>query len=110
VQHTWRWYCCRAEVESVPLCTLSDCVCCGVCTTHDFRASYRPLADLWRFTTSTRVWDRSNSTAANGAGPSARWGHVMTSVGLDLWLHGGSTDSGEGDSRATHVVLVLLLH
>jgi hypothetical protein len=32
----------------------------------------------------------------------------MTSVGLDLWLHGGSTDSGDGDGCATHVVVLLL--
>ncbi len=171
MQHTWRWYCCRAEVESVPLCTLSDCVCCGVCTTHDFRASYRPLrrdvavlhiharmgtnrhhsgqrcwaqrkmgsrhdlrragpvvtvcavvcvrlmtgvphagrsAELWRFCTSTRVWERADSTAANGAGPSTRSGHVMTSVGLDLWVHGGQTETGEGDGCGTHVALLLL--
>jgi hypothetical protein len=65
-------------------------------------------AELWRFSTSTHVWDRANSTAANGAGPSARSGHVMTSVGLDLWVHGGSTNSGEGDACGTHIVLMLL--
>jgi len=65
-------------------------------------------AELWRFSTSTRVWERVDSTAANGAGPSARGGHVMTSVGQDLWVHGGYTDSGEGDACATHVALLLL--
>jgi hypothetical protein len=30
----------------------------------------------------------------------------MTSVGLDLWVHGGNTDSGEGDACATHVALL----
>ncbi len=65
-------------------------------------------AELWRFSTSTRGWERADSTAAaNGAGPSARVGHVMTSVGLDLWVHGGSTGSG-GDTCATHVALLLL--
>ena len=59
-------------------------------------------AEVWRFTTSTRLWERVDSTAANGAGPSARYGHVMTSVGLDLWVHGGSTDSGEGDTHVQH--------
>jgi hypothetical protein len=63
-------------------------------------------AELWRFSTSTLVWERADSTAANGAGPSARYGHVMTSVGLDLWVHGGST--GEGDECATHLALLLL--
>ena len=65
-------------------------------------------AELWWFSTSTRVWERADSTAANGAGTSARSGHVMTSVGMDLWLHGGYTGTGEGDSRATHVALLLL--
>ncbi len=65
-------------------------------------------AELWRFSTSTLVWERADSTAANGAGPSARKGHVMTSVGLDLWVHGGYTEAGEGDACATHVALLLL--
>ncbi len=65
-------------------------------------------AELWRFSTSTLVWERVESTAANGAGPSARCGHVMTSVGLDLWVHGGSTETGECDACATHVALLLL--
>ncbi len=65
-------------------------------------------AELWRFSTSTRVWERADSTEDNGAGPSARYCHVMTSVGLDLWVHGGLTDSGEGDACATHVALLLL--
>jgi N-acetylneuraminic acid mutarotase len=65
-------------------------------------------AELWRFSTSTRVWEAVDSTATNGAGPSARRGHVMTSVGLDLWLHGGDTETSEGDVCATHVALLLL--
>jgi hypothetical protein len=65
-------------------------------------------AELWRFSTSTRVWERVDITAANGAGPSARSYHVMTSVGLDLWVHGGQTNPGEGDACATHVTLLLL--
>jgi hypothetical protein len=63
--------------------------------------------ELWRFSTSTRGWERANSF---GAGPSARSGHVMTSVGLDLWVHGGYTETGEGDTCATHVALLLLPH
>ena len=63
--------------------------------------------EMWRFSTSTRVWEQVD-TAANGAGPSARSYHVMTSVGLDLWVHGGQTSSGEGDACATHVTLLLL--
>ncbi len=74
-----------------------------------------PSAELWRFSTSTRVWEAVDSTAANGSGPSGRAGHVMTSVGLDLWLHGGYHDTasgqiGEGDVCATHVALLLLSH
>jgi hypothetical protein len=32
----------------------------------------------------------------------------MTSVGLDLWVHGGLTEAGEGNTCATHVALLLL--
>jgi hypothetical protein len=63
------------------------------------------LPELWRFDTSTRGWERVDTTI-NGVAPSARAGHVMTSVGLDLWLHGGLTDSGEGDTCSFHVVLL----
>ncbi len=88
------------------LCTFSDCVCHSAvvcvrlmtCVPH---AGHSP--ELWRFSTSTRVWERVDSTAVNGAGPSARAYHVMTSVGLDLWVHGGEIQgSGEGDACATH--------
>jgi hypothetical protein len=43
VQHKWRCCCCRAETESVPLCTFSDSVWCGVCTSLDLRAACRSL-------------------------------------------------------------------
>jgi hypothetical protein len=64
-------------------------------------------ADLWRFSTSTRGWERVDNTAANGAVPSGRASHVMTSVGLDLWLHGGTGDtySGEGDTCSGRTAL-----
>ncbi len=53
--------------------------------------------EMWRFSTSTRVWEQVD-TAANGAGPSSRSDHVMTSVsGLDLWVHGGNAMSGDSD-------------
>ncbi len=87
---------------SVTVCAVV-CVKLMTCVPHAGRS-----ADLWRFSTSTRVWERVDSTAANGAGPSARHGHVMTSVGLDLWVHGGRTETGEGDSCETHVALLLL--
>jgi hypothetical protein len=51
-------------------------------------------SELWRFTTSTHGWERVNTTAVNEARPSGRTGHTMTSVGLDLWIHGGSTEAG----------------
>jgi hypothetical protein len=94
----------------VPLSTFSDCVGAVLCVrlmtcvpdAEDL------CAELWRFSTSTRVWERVDSTAANSAGPSARSGHVMTSVGLDLWVHGGEMRTGEGDACATDVALLLL--
>ena len=87
---------------SVTVCAVV-CVRLMTCVPHAGRS-----AELWRFSTSTRDWEPADSTAANGAGPSARAFHVMTSVGLDLWLHGGDTGSGEGDACATHVALLLL--
>jgi hypothetical protein len=84
-------------------------VCVVVCVRHMTSVPDLVLStELWRFSTSTHGWDRVYSTVVNGAGPSARYGHVMTSVGLDLWVHGGFTGSGEGDSCATHVTLLLL--
>ena len=63
--------------------------------------------DLWRLSLATLEWT-SIEVAPGGASPRGRVSHVMTSVGLDLWLHGGSTDSGDGDGCATHVVVLLL--
>jgi hypothetical protein len=59
--------------------------------------------DLWRFDLSTLGWELVHDTPIipNGPVPSPRYRHVMTSVGVDLWLHGGDTtdgDSGEGDT------------
>ncbi len=91
------------------LCAPSVTVCAVVCvrlmTCVPLAA---PSAELWRFSTSSRVWELVDSTAANGAGPRARRCHVMTSVGLDLWLHGGNTGTGEGETCATRVALLLL--
>jgi hypothetical protein len=53
--------------------------------------------DLWRFSTSTRVWERVDSTDVYGDSPVGRCSQVMTLVGQDLWVHGGESDSGEGD-------------
>jgi hypothetical protein len=75
--------------ERVCLLTPSVSVCAVVCVrimtcvtrTDDI------YTDMWRFSTSTHGWERMTNTF--GAGPSARYQHVMTSVGLDLWIHGG---------------------
>jgi hypothetical protein len=75
------------------------CVRLMTCVTHAVWSE-----EMWRFSTHTREWQRVD----NGAGPSARSGHVMTSVGLDLWVNGGSTRSGEGDTCVTRVPLLLL--
>ncbi len=93
------------------LCAPSVTVCAVVCVQLMTCVPHAgESAELWRFSTSSRVWELVDSTAANGAGPSARDG-VMTSVGLDLWLHGGYTGvtgTGEGDTCATRVALLLL--
>ncbi len=80
------------------------CVRLMTCVPHaDFK--FADSSELWRFSTSTRDWERVDSTETNGARPSARSSHVMTSVGMDLWVHGGSTtDSGEGVSCYTRVL------
>jgi hypothetical protein len=90
--------------------SVTVCVRLMTCVPH---AALGRSDELWRFSTSTCVWEQVDSTAANGAGPSGRGGHVMTSVGLDLWVHGGyhftgNGSTGEGDVCATHVALLLL--
>jgi hypothetical protein len=92
---------------SVTVCAVV-CVRLMTCVPHAGYFATASSTELWRFSTSSRVWELADSTAANGAGPSAREGDVMTSVGLDLWLHGGITGTGEGDTCATRVVLLLL--
>ena len=54
--------------------------------------------ELWRFSTSTHLWQRVDTIRPNEARPIARTGHTMTSVGLDLWVFGGSTPYGTGTS------------
>jgi hypothetical protein len=80
----------------VTTATAGVCVCRGVaaldvCVTHEGYSS-----ELWRFSTSTRVWDRVDTPATNR--PSARGGHTMTSVGLNLWVFGGETRGVKGGS------------
>jgi hypothetical protein len=95
--------------QRVCLVSPSVTVCAVVCVQLMTCVPHAVLsAELWWFSTSTRVWERADITVTNGTGPSARRFHVMTSVGLDLWLHGGWTGSGEGDVCATHVGLLLL--
>jgi hypothetical protein len=73
----------------------SRCVC-GVRTDCDLCVS--GFSDeLWRLSLKTLEWTRIEVTA-DRARPSARYSHVMSSVGLDLWVHGGETSSGEGDT------------
>ena len=73
---------------------------------HGGETDAGPLAtdDLWRFTTSTREWERVDTTTTNETRPSERTGHTMTSVGLDLWVHGGSTSLGLDSSTNTFII------
>jgi hypothetical protein len=71
----------------------------------------RYSTELWRFDTSTLGWEQVVNTTANGVGPSGRNSHVMTSVGLDLWMYGGYIyNYGEGDVYSTHTTPLMLLH
>jgi hypothetical protein len=95
--------------KTLSLCTTVTCV-----TVAGDSADYSD--EVWLFETSTHGWQRVDNTEGNGDGPSSRFGHVMTSVGEDLWLHGGNEVSGEdldvsseGDGSATRVPLMLLL-
>jgi hypothetical protein len=65
-----------------------------------------PSAELWRFNTNTSTYGWEEVTTVSGIAPLAKFSHVMTSVGLDLWLHGSS--GGEGDTCSVHTVLLLL--
>jgi hypothetical protein len=86
------------------------------CSGHDLCVV--PYADidsdnLWRFDTSTRGWEVVNNTVVNGAGPSGRSFHVMTTVGRDLWIHGGyvmGSDEGEGETCSSPPTLILVLY
>jgi hypothetical protein len=98
----------EGEGRSVCVTVLTTCCVVGVCADCDLclpRAGH--TNDLWRLCLTTLEWT-SIEVAPGGAGPSGRFGHVMTSVGLDLWVHGGSTEIGEGDACATHVAVLLL--
>jgi hypothetical protein len=93
--------------QRVCLFAPSVTVCAVVCVRHMTCVPEAGLStELWRFSTPTRDWERA--TVVNGAGPSGRSSHVMTSVGLDLWVHGGTTNSGQGDTSTTHMTLLPL--
>jgi hypothetical protein len=61
--------------------------------------------ELWRLSLATLEWTKIE-VPSGGVRPSARARHTMTSVGLDLWVYGGYTNSGEGDSCTTRVVRI----
>jgi hypothetical protein len=82
------------------------------CVTHvgNFVSYSGGATELWRFDTSTLGWERVVNTTANGVGPSGRNSHVMTSIGLHLWLYGGYADRvyGESDVCFAHTTWRLL--
>ncbi len=55
--------------------------------------------ELWLFSTLNGEWFRVDDTGPDGIRPSSRCRHAMAPLGVDLWVHGGSTYSGEGGSR-----------
>ena len=55
--------------------------------------------ELWVFSTTSKEWTLLSTTTGGVEGPSARFGHAMTAVGSDIYLHGGSTDFGEPRDR-----------
>jgi hypothetical protein len=78
-----------------------DVVCDTAVCVSGFFSSYAACSDeLWRLSLTTLEWTKIE-VASGGVRPSARARHTMTSVGLDLWVHGGYTNSGEGDSCTT---------
>ena len=55
--------------------------------------------ELWVFSTTSKEWTLLSTTTGGGEGPSARFGHAMTAVGSDIYLHGGDTRGIIGESR-----------
>ncbi len=76
---------------------------CFVCTDCDLGVTRADDVsdELWRLCLSTLEWTLVK-VPTGGASPSGRSNHVMTSVGLDLWVHGGNTESGEGSVPLRH--------
>ena len=84
-------------------------VCAVVCVSLDVSVSHTGGSNgLWRFSTSTRGWEQVDTPATTRMLSD----HTMTSVGLDLWVHGGikEKNSGDGDTCTTRAVLLLPLH
>jgi len=47
-------------------------------------------SDLWQFNTLVLRWIKLDAAAGvQGAGPSARFGHAMTSIGASMLIFGG---------------------
>ncbi len=89
----------RFVCDLVVVCDTTVCV-------SGLSNSYAACSDeLWRLSLATLEWTKIG-VASGGVRPSARARHTMTSVGLDLWVHGGYTNSGEGDSCTTRAALL----
>ena len=55
------------------------------------------MGDLFRFSTVSMEWTMLDAAAGvTGMSPSARNGHAMAAVGTDIYLSGGTPDSGKG--------------
>jgi hypothetical protein len=57
--------------------------------------------ELFKFSTETLAWTKLETGAnVTGTGPSARYGHTMTSVGHNIYIFGGQqTDDGESKTK-----------
>ncbi len=88
----------RVRTEGVCVTEISSysfSVCCVLCTGCDLGVSCGGVSDeMWRLCLSTLKWTR---IPTGGSSPSPRRYHVMTAVGMDLWVHGGTKVLGEGD-------------
>ena len=57
--------------------------------------------ELWVFSTTNKEWTLLSTTTGGVEGPRYRVGHAMTTVGSDIYLHGGDsiglTDADDGE-------------
>jgi hypothetical protein len=84
------------------------CAGCDLCVPRAGKSD-----QLWRLSLVTLEWTLECpliEVAPVGSRPSPRWNHAMTSVGKDLWLHGGIRYSGEVDTCTTYAVWLLVLN